>query len=162
MSASIFFGWKLFQLNWWKSFVPGVIFLWVLRCFASCWSTMWKMGWGLSQLCCPAQLYSPQCNGGKLFSKEIFFCEMYGQAHFSKSSAWVAGKLAIYVSWKFNHGLENLWLFNLSLGSFQKANCNLVSTSQLSPISSLVLVALRSNLKICETFLNSIVKFGKK
>ena len=97
MSASIFFGWKLFQLNWWKSFVPGVIFLWVLRCFASCWSTMWKMGWGLSQLCCPAQLYSPQCNGGKLFSKEIFFCEMYDQAHFSKSSAWVAGKLAIYL-----------------------------------------------------------------
>ena len=99
---------------------------------------------------------------GKIIFEGDFFCEMYGQAHFSKSSAWVAGKLAIYVSWKFNHGLENLWLFNLSLGSFQKANCNLVSTSQLSPISSLVLVALRSNLKICETFLNSIVKFGKK
>jgi hypothetical protein len=52
-------------------------------------------------------------------------------------------------------------IVQLSRGSFPKAKYNLVTMSQLIPISSLVLVKLRLNLKIWEIWerLNGIVKF---
>ena len=87
---------------------------------------------------------------GKIIFKGDFFCEMYGQAHFSKSSAWGAGKFAIYledsiIGWKTYDC--STWV----LGHFKRPTVILLALdSQLSPMSSLGLVGLRWNLKIFE------------